>query len=378
MSLEYYRNRILALFTIENVIKNTIQEPPTKVWEQLYEDVPRWWEHYKLWETQDTVSAAYKAQRLTAKAVAKNTSMNEDLGAKEVAFGNWSEKKKYPMPERIGELENYQLRRSPIGVVDRFKPEMFVPEGKGPSLKTLWGLHDLAASLMNPEFKISEQQYRFANNIFVFMPLSEAGDQAVFQYINILAKAYRQKRGTFYELVRDYRSKMTRIKFAAEHDTGTQIVCVGRGAGDKPKFRLQPAEKTHASVFDKLPKAETDTARDVMKEVGAERLAKRLGGQTFAGTFKDVDIPEGKKNVQDVDVTPGILEARRYAALHFQSLVLGQVLKYGEVTVAYRQHGGFPKYVQWDGKNKWQVGVVNGNTWEAKTPEEYIDDRPLT
>jgi hypothetical protein len=93
MSLEIYRKRILSLFTIDDVIKNTLREPRPGVWIRLHEDVPKWWEFYKAWEAQDTVEKAYKEQRLTVKAVAINTPYMQDLGAKELIGGTWSDKK---------------------------------------------------------------------------------------------------------------------------------------------------------------------------------------------------------------------------------------------------------------------------------------------
>jgi hypothetical protein len=176
---------------------------------------------------------------------------------------------------------------------------------------------------MNPEVEISKQQYRTYNNIFVFMALSQAEDQAVFPYINILAKAYKGGFNDFYDLVRNIRSKMTRIKFAAEHDMGTSIVCVGRTATNRPKFRMRPAETTHASVLDKLP----DGKSEIEQKIGSERLANRLGGRTFKDDFQDVDIPKGKKSLQGVT-------APRKALLHEGLTRMSAILVSSDLIIA--------------------------------------------
>src|SRR5690606_23692770 len=114
----------------------------------------------------------------------------------------------------------------------------------------------------------------------------------------------------FYNYVRDIRSKMTRIKLAAEHDMATNFALVGQTATSRPKFSFTLLQKTDVSIRDKERKVE-----------GA-------------------DIDFGDSNVVQVPTTPGILEARRVAAINFQTLVLGQIHSYGEVVVAYRQHAG--------------------------------------
>jgi hypothetical protein len=68
------------------------------------------------------------------------------------------------------------------------------------------------------------------------MPLSFPLDQAVFQNINMLAKVNLEQQGDFYDMVIGIRSKLTRIKLAAEHDMAVAFVRVGY-KGNKPKFR---------------------------------------------------------------------------------------------------------------------------------------------
>jgi hypothetical protein len=71
--------------------------------------------------------------------------------------------------------------------------------------------------------------------------------------------------------------------------------------------------------------------------------------------------------------------ARQRAALNFQTLVLGQIMRYAEVTIAYRQHAGaFPKFAKFNkDRNLWIVGTVNDqNVWTDKQPEETFPDKP--
>jgi len=186
------------------------------------------------------------------------------------------------------------------------------------------------------------------------MPLSHAGDQAVFQNINRLAKEFRTRKEGFYNLVRDIRSKMTRIKLAAEHDMATNFVMVARpGTDPRPKFKFTLIDKTDVSIRDK------------------EKGLLPPG----------VEFPDGKKVVQ-IPTTPEILQARQLAAINFQSLVLGELHSYGEVVVAYRRHLGegeskFPKFAEFDAKNQlWKVGKLGGTGYNWQSTGETFPDQP--
>jgi hypothetical protein len=210
---------------------------------------------------------------------------------------------------------------------------------------------------------ISEQQYKTpsADEYYVFMPLSHAGDQAVFQNIQRLAKCYRTQHGAFYDLVRDIRSKMTRIKLAAEHDMATNFVRVARQQPDdaRPKFKFSLMEKTDVSIRDKGKGLELKLTTSVLKP--PEQV-------TFDGDSK----------VKQANVTPEILQARQVAAINFQKLILGELHSYGEVVVAYRQHkGAFPKFAQFDDTSKlWKVGTLGADGHTFNFTGETIPDQP--
>ena len=359
MSLERYRCKILSHFGFQDVIKYSIAGPgiyQSIHWNDLEEDVREWWRLYKEWETRDTVAKAYHEQRLTVKgAHLKSWSMPIQaylvLSENPRRLGAQQDYERPDIPENEFGKTYWALRKDLKSIEERLDPKKFVPEEGGNSLKTEWGLHDLSAGLMHKNKPISEQQYKTPSRgqYFVFMPLSHAGDQAVFQNINRLATAFRKENEGFYNLVRDIRSKMTRIKLAAEHDMVTNFVKVARPGSDRPKFKFTLLEKTDVSIRDKEK-----------------------------GLLPDVEFPTGTKILGTQQTTPGILQARQLAAINFQSLVLGELHSYGEVVVAYRQHvGGFPKFVEFDKKTTlWKVGklVGDGHKWELTG--ETIPDQP--
>jgi hypothetical protein len=165
----------------------------------------------------------------------------------------------------------------------------------------------------------------------------------------------------FYNLVRFYRARMTRLKLAAEHDMSTNF-SLAKPEGYKlnsagvmvPKFRFGLLDETDA------------TARDMQQgrldEVGNRKVQQ--GGRPGQKVFT-------------VPTTPELLSARRQAAINYQQLVLDR-WRYGEVTVAYRKHdGGFPVFTMFSpGDQGFLVGTVNGDIWTAKQPKEVIPDKP--
>ena len=359
VSLERYRNKILAQFGLRDVITYSLGQFNGDL-AALQRDVAEWWRLYKAWEQDDTIARAYAEQRLTVKGTAMTWTQDlqaDDTGAKKV----------YPMPKKDTtgltgvklmrvqaenrETKHYPIEKGLLGIVKRLNPEAFMPASGGASQKTELGLHDLSAGLMNREKPISAQQYKTPDKdtYYVFMPLSHPGDQAVFQNINMLAKAFRDAQPELYGLVRDIRSKMTRIKLAAEHDMATCFARVGTTSAGRPRFKFTLGAATDVSIRDRQ--------RGVLPP--------------------DFVFDEGR-NVKNVPTPAGILEARRSAALNFHSLILGEIHSYGEVTVAYRQHaGGFPKFAQFDSASQsWKVGRPVRGSWVLNAPSETIADRP--
>jgi len=353
MSLKLAREKILARFTPKDVIGYSVGTFKNDDWAGLENDVKAWWALYKDFERDDTLARAYADQRLTVKGT---STLDSPMEAQDP--NNWGNTKKFEKPRvqeksvaqayaSVTPVEHYRIKKTNESIRKRLDPKVFVPKPGAASRKTEMGLHDLSAGLMNPEKPLSEQQYKTPDpgQVYVFMPLSDAGDQAVFQNINTLAKAYREQRAGFYALVRDIRSKMTRVKLAAEHDMATSFVHVGDTPTGRPKFQFRLLGTTDISVKDKERRVE--------------------------GT--DVDFGD-EKVLHKMPTTPGILEARRHAALNYQKLILGQMLSYGEVVVAYRQHAGkFPKFATFDTLTKTWNTEVN---FRDKVAETWTD-RPL-
>lgn len=404
--------------------------------------VDNWWATYKIWEAQDTLSAAYIERRLTVKGTSE---MNLPIQAH---VRSADPKERYKEGADWGQATTFSNRivKTNASIVARLDPKVFMPYDNEArpmdSRKTELGYHDLSALLLNPQVKISDQQYKGRGQIapeqvYVFMPLSPAIDQAVFQNINILAKLRRNEYPQFYNKIRQIRSEMTRIKLAAEHDMAVAFVMVGKKAGtERPKFKYTLISKTDVSLRDekkglvpdntikcKLTEARFDDALKGhnLKLGDKQDLSKRLRA---AGLFDHEYPPEqfrqkveaavsppvaktkwskveplppdvvrgkdlviehiGGKTKQNWPTTPGIFDARRNAAINFQSLVLGEMMRYAEVTLAYRQHAGkgvhsFPKFACFDQNNeRWIVGTVDDkNVWTAKPQLETFPDHPV-
>jgi hypothetical protein len=261
--------------------------PPTKVigyslgdfkgnWDDLEGLVDQWWKAYKEWERQDTLVAAYQEQRLTVKGTSlmgTKAEMGDEKGdrigarvqagtkqdGKLAAYDAKAQWPRYNVPDAPA-VEwpteatpfPYPINKTNISILRRLNPKVFKPDA-GVSQKTKLGYHDLSALLLNPNVPISKQQYKGfkPGQTFVFMPLSFAVDQAVFQNINMLAKLHREERQSFYNKVTDIRSQMTRIKLIAEHDMATNFVMVGKSySTGQPKFKYTITGQTDISVRD--------------------------------------------------------------------------------------------------------------------------------
>jgi hypothetical protein len=374
-----------------------------KDWGNLETLVDKWWAAYQAWEAQDTLPDAFKEQRLTVKGT---TTMDTLIEARRRPA---DPTQRYD-GQAWGETEKFDTKiiKTNASILGRQDPKVFVPQGKGASRKTEMGYHDLSALLLNPNADISAQQYKGRagqidpEQVYVFMPLSEAIDQAVFQNINTLAKACRKERPTFYDTVRDIRSKMTRIKLLAEHDMATSFVMVGnREENGGPKFKYTLLSETDVSFRDeqtgvvpqgtfknKLTQGRVldavNKADPPLEGIGigdrarlANRLADELkplldktfdplqlqahvealfGDRKFQQRLKELKPPPspevlarcqelilgnaGGKTLQNYKTTPGIFEARQRAAINYHMLILGKMNSYAELTIAYRRHAG--------------------------------------
>jgi len=405
-------------------------------WETLIDQVDAWWDAHQEWAKQDTLADAYKEQRLIVKGTSE---MNTPIQAQTRPM---APKLRHAKDEDWGASNTFgtPIVKTNASIQARMNPKVFVPDDGAPSRKTELGYHDLSALLLNPLVHISKQQYKTPEDgqLYVFLPLSPALEQAVFQNINTLAKASARSHEGFYTRVRQIRSEMTRIKLAAEHDMAVAFIKVGVSERTNlPKFKYSLISTTDISVNDELANVEgvpKDTFEckltvprfeDALKTLNLSRsdredLRSRLQqAQLFnqpllPQAFRDrveaavkpkeakskwtrvEPLPEGvvrgkerileaisPKTKQTWPTTPGIRQARQTAAINYQSLVLGKIMRYGEVTVAYRKHPGtgdhqFPKFAKFNEKRSlWEVGTVNiDNVWSALKPEQTFPDRP--
>ena len=176
-------------FGFKEIIRHSLGEFQGD-WENLKALVDNWFDAYKKWEKKDTLVDAYKEQRLTVKGT---TTMDTTISA----FPRTPDPKKGFYGDEPWEVNQtsygpHKLVKTNASIMERLKPEVFKPKA-GHSQKTALGYHDLSALLLNPNAPISQQQYKTvqADQVFVFMPLSFAMDQAVFQNINMLGKVFR-------------------------------------------------------------------------------------------------------------------------------------------------------------------------------------------
>ncbi len=184
-----------------------------------------------------------------------------------------------------------------------------MPSPGGASRKTELGLHDLSASILRNNATITSQLFNagsFAQktpaqirNIlkemhkdskgkdskgkpyYVFMPLSKPQDQKVFHLLNDVAKGMRGS--DLYPLVREIRSKMTRVKLACEHDMGAGFLACAPDNPVNPKFRYghQKTTKTRNSIGMLMPKQDNSAALILTRKSNAmaydQMLARARG-----------------------------------------------------------------------------------------------------
>lgn len=195
------------------------------------------------------------------------------------------------------------------------------------------GLHDLSASLLNPDLSIFSQIH---NNDwdahFSFLPLSKEEDQMMLFNLTRIAKALKPTLPALYENVRYYRAAMTRVKLANEFD-----MAIGYTAVPVANPRGGPAYKLRY-------------------------------GLTKNTTIITKNTITGLNEQQTVRVTAELYRERQLAALQFKS-ILGIRDAKNEIVVAIRSHNGpFPVYaVRQSGQLKCYDIVDNKMKFNGKT-----------
>lgn len=272
----------------------------------LVERVIEWFSAYKTWEATDTIGKAFHDRRLTIRTYNKP----EETGSKwNVTYASNQTKDAGRTRDWAGQPQDVSGR----SVFARTNPLHFAP---GPGEKYSLGLHDLSASLLDPEKDISNQLYHALNteakdgSYVIFMPLPDEEDLQLFHDLNTRAKDLRAELPAFHDLIRLYRSRITRIKQAYEYDIGAGFSATPRVA----QVAGKPEVKFKYGVGEKL------------KVVG---------------------------KILPVNTTPGLNDE---AVLKRNALSYRRILresptkgKYNEITISYRQHASprFPQAAIW-------------------------------
>lgn len=263
-------------------------------WPAASQTILAWWTAYKDWERGDTLGKAFNEHRLTARYYKREYDKQLDMMAKKGVGG-----------EQV-EFPGHKVYVGLKGIAEYTDPDNFKPAAEGMTKRKVeLGLYDQSARLLDGRRNISEQVFGRIEegHMYAFMPLSDPDDQVVFQKLNEVGKALRNDNTELYALVREIRSRMTRIKLAQETDMGTNFTAVDPENNLNPKFKYGISRKTKRPGEDKV------------KEL-SEADAKEL------------------------------LLYRRTAAMNFKQILIPQ--KGNEITVAYRQHaGGFPLIGKW-------------------------------
>jgi hypothetical protein len=294
MSLDHARDQLLPL--LENGAFGTAV---ANDWTGARKLVVDWWDAYKAWERDDTFEAAWREQRMSLRWCGRG--LDFSFSGVEATRNDAVKNDKGSFPSvTYGQLtSNVGVK----GVMARLDPKVFVPSPGGTSRKTELGLHDLSASILRSNATITSQLFNagsFAQKTpaqirdvlkdlhkdskgkpyYVFMPLSKPKDQKLFHLLNDLAKLRRDS--PLYPLVREFRSKMTRVKLACEHDMGTGFLATAPDNPVNPKFRYghQRTTKTRTSSGTLLPNRENSTELIATRKSNAMHYDQMLARAT--------------------------------------------------------------------------------------------------
>lgn len=339
-------------------------------WLSMKPAIESWWSAYKAWEAKDTFDKAFTQSRMTVRtfaggvgAFSKQVSKEFNAGSikltsstrDEITVRIYADSHYTPLSKedlarhdqsfhKTDERYKYRANRG-IDSSAFANPTNFETRES----KYAAGLHDLSASLLNPALPIFDQIHNsdrggkinfrgeeIEGAHFSFVPLSKEEDQLVLYLLVGLAKKLKTVNQEFYQLVRSYRAKMTRVKLAQEFDMaiGYSAVPVARPGPGSPAYKLRYG----------------------------------LGQKTT------ITGPQGQ---QTVHVDRDVYQARRDAALKFKSIIGKRDAK-NEIVLALRQHNGpYPVYairnndilecydigggqMRRDGRTITQNGVMNG------------------
>ena len=310
--------------------------------------IESWWSVYEKWESKDTFNDAFKERRMSVrtfdagftKQVSKQfgkgsiSIFSSDKDHEEVRMFADSKYTALEPNEALAHNERFSkgvesqkyLAQRGIDGSAFADPENFKSRGT----KYAAGLHDLSASLLNPDVSIFNQIHNKDQGAhFSFLPLSEEEDQELLFNLILCAK----KVPALYDRVRTLRANMTRVKLACEYDMG--IV-----------YSAAPMANWKDNV-NKEPKMLGGYGKGARPGIPLPAYKLRYG----LGLFTTITGPNGK---QTVSVTKEVYEARQAAARRFKGILglrgEGEGQK-NEIVVAPRKHRGpFPVYATRSGE----------------------------
>lgn len=271
-----------------------------------------WFHAYKEWERDDKFLDAVRDKRMCI----SQRGMNTVIGDGNPAYLGVKDHDKQGKGTQKVLYKELTYRTGVDSVKDRLNPSNF-GSNSGPITRTKYklGLHDLSASLMNPDKPTIKEQARWDLDgskkdwPIIFMPLPPHADIAVYRLLGALHKEWRKDGHDLLITTLDHiRRRFTRVQLAQDSDMGAGLINMyTRGSGDpnRAKFRYGMAD-----------------VQSVEK----------------SGSW----VPVFQK---------GISVARRAKALEYQSILSSQQGSSNEIVVAFRQHASprFPIITQWDG-----------------------------
>ncbi|MEJ8857566.1 hypothetical protein WKW79_23545 [Variovorax robiniae] len=307
-------SQVRALLRQHIVVNEPFSAPRAKQIAQLASD---WFIEYKEWEKADRFLAAVRDKRMCISQRGTDTVIGAGNRSNPAHLGVKDQDKQGGTTQKIL-YKTLSYRTGVDSLKERLDPANFGSSPQGEEitrLKYKLGLHDLSASLMNPDKPTIKEQARWELDPIgskskwplVFMPLPKQKDLVVFNLLNLLHKEWRTAGHLdLAETVARIRRRMTRVKFAQDSDMGAGLINANpAGSGDP-------------------------------------NLAK------FRYGMADV---QGKEGTTLTVYIKGISLVRQAKALEYQSILATQTSSSNEIVVAFRQHDSprFPMIGLWNG-----------------------------
>lgn len=314
-------------------------------WPEANRLITNWWSAYEDWEALDTFNLAVSEHRMTMRSFGSTFS---DQVKKTIPMNIADQNRFFANSDR-GTLSGAEQRRhrelfdaavappkssSPFGskVGEKVAPLPYARPNRGIDTsafanpdnfksradKYRLGLHDVSVCLLIPNNDVRAQSHHpeEKNPLFCFLPISSDKDQFVIYKLARYAKRIGTTIPDLSTLIRDYRSKMTRVKLANHYDVGSGLIAVPTPNRD-----------------DKLPYKVTYTVGNTLK-IREEEKHKYSPDQLT-------------KDGKAIYVNAEVLRSRQRAYFEQKASLLHTG---NEFVIAQRRHKGqFPVYAVYQG-----------------------------